>query len=299
MRRLNILKFLLFNILVLINFQFIFLIILDIYTFASDKNIENNSSFCVVLCYHNIKVKADNEYNVELTEFEKQMQYLYDNNFTSLFASEVVQLLAENKNITSSNSYDKDQNKKNQLNNNLNNNSKNSNSNIKKYVAITFDDGNDGVYLYADKILAKYGLKATLYIYPSIIFSKKTKRLKHYMTFSQIAELIKTNRYELGCHSYYHPYMTKEDEKGLILNTIKAKETLFNQIGFDSKTFAYPFGLYNDKVVDYVRKAGFIGAFTIDRKYVNKNTDIYKIPRFLILKSTNFNEFKKIIDNLK
>ncbi|MFN3411218.1 MAG: hypothetical protein ACK4YF_03565 [Exilispira sp.] len=29
--------------------------------------------------------------------------------------------------------------------------------------------------------------------------------------------------HKIGCQSYYHPYMTKEYENGLLLNTIKAK----------------------------------------------------------------------------
>lgn len=247
---------------------------------SANLNQNNGELFSFsILCYHNVRINPKNEYDVELIQFEKQMQYLYENNFTSLFASEVVDLINENKNIR-----------------NINKN-KNEIITTKKYIAITFDDGNDGVYLLADKILSKYGLKATLYVYPSVIFAKKENNLKHYMTFSQINKLINTNRYELGCHSYYHPYMTKEDEKGLILNTIKAKETLFNQIGFEAKTFAYPFGLYNDKIVDYVRKAGFIGAFTVDRKYVNNTTDIYKIPRFIITNNTSFDKFIQIVNS--
>lgn len=251
----------------------------NINSLAESISQQENDFSLTVLCYHNIRIIPKNDYDVSLSEFDNQMKYLYDNNFTTLFASEVVKLLKEetiNINDKNQNIYDQKENK--------------------KYIAITFDDGNDGVFIYADKILSKYGFKATLYIYPSIIFSKEKNSKKHYMSFKQIKSLLKTNRYELGCHSYYHPYMTKEDEKGLILNTIKAKETLFQKTGYEPITFAYPFGLYNDKVIDYVKKAGFSGAFTIDRKFVTKNTDLYKIPRFIIARDTSFEKFIKIVN---
>ncbi len=54
--------------------------------------------------------------------------------------------------------------------------------------------------------------------------------------------------------------MTKEDEKDLIINTIKAKKTLTQHICIEPLTLAYPFGLHNDKVVEYVNKASFIAG---------------------------------------
>jgi peptidoglycan/xylan/chitin deacetylase (PgdA/CDA1 family) len=280
----------------LILFLLIFVIIFLIFSFnikslAISKSKDNDDFSFSILCYHNIKATPSNDYDVSLIDFDRQMHYLSENGFTPLFASEVVDLLKEysdknfaNKNIS--------QNE----NNNLPSFNKNGNSENKKFIAITFDDGNDGVYIYADKILSKYGLKATLYIYPSIIFAKERNNVRHYMTFKQINKLIKTGRYELGCHSYYHPYMTKEDEKGLFLNTQTAKATLLENTQIEPKTFAYPFGFYNDKVIEYVKKAGFIGAFTVDRKFVTTNTDLYKIPRFIITKDISFEKFVKIVN---
>lgn len=250
-----------------------FILYLNSSIFGKVENQNNDFSFSV-LCYHNVKEIITNEYDVSLDNFDRQMKYLFENHFTSLFATEVVELLKgnvqkENPEFLKKNS---------------------------KLIALTFDDGNDGVHLLADKVLSKYGLKATLYIYPSIIFQKEERKYKHYMTFNQMKELLKTANYEIGCHSYYHPYMTKEDENGLILNTIKAKETLTKQIGIEPKTFAYPFGLYNDQVIKYVKNAGFIGAFTIDKKYITRKTELYKIPRFMITNCTSFEKFVEIVN---
>ena len=230
----------------------------------------NDFSF-TILCYHNIVETPSTDYDVSITDFSNQMKYLNDNGLTSLFATDVIEILESKRKLLVNN---------------------------QKYVAITFDDGNKGVYLYADKILQENNLKATIFIYPSVIFSAEKDNKKNYMTFSMINRLISKPYFQLGCHSYYHPYMTKEDEKGLLLNTQTAKTVLLKKTGIDPITFAYPFGLYNDKVIEYVKKAGFKGAFTIDRKFANKNTDIYKIPRFIITKDTSFEKFIQIV-NLK
>jgi|GEM_PF-2508161 peptidoglycan/xylan/chitin deacetylase (PgdA/CDA1 family) len=217
-----------------------------------------------VLCYHNIKEIAENEFDVSVEIFDKQMKFIKENNIESLFASEIVEILNE-KNLD----FFKN----------------------KKYVAITFDDGNKGVYTYAKDILRKYNLKATLYIYPSIIYSAQKGTKKNYMIFNEIRELLNTGYFELGCHSYYHPYMTKENEKGLILNTIGAKDVLYKETGYVPLTFAYPFGLYDNKVIEYVKKAGFSGAFTVERKNIYEDTDPYKIPRYMITKNTSYKRY--------
>ncbi|MCX8058375.1 MAG: polysaccharide deacetylase family protein [Spirochaetes bacterium] len=253
-------------------FFFIFFLQLILYKFnktinANESNSFNNFIF-PVLCYHNIKLKETNIYDVSLENFEKQIDYLYKNNFKFIFASEIIELLKNNKNIN------KDT----------------------KYIGITFDDGNNGVYLYAKKIFLKYKIKATIFIYPSIIIAREKKENSSYMSFSQIRDLINTGYFELGCHSFYHPYMTKEDEKGLVLNTIKAKNILYSIIGVDQKAFAYPFGLCNENVINYIKKAGFLGAFTVERKYVSIDTYIYKIPRFLITSNINMEEFIKLVN---
>ena len=84
-----------------------------------------------ILCYHGV---LDNPWGitslfVKVAEFEKQMKYLKDNGYTTLFASE----------ITSANNYEKP-------------------------VIITFDDGYKDIYTNAWPILQKYNQKGNSYI---------------------------------------------------------------------------------------------------------------------------------------
>lgn len=237
--------------------------------YTASKNSNYNINLAS-LCYHNINDVVSTDYDISTSSFEIQMKYLFDNNFITLTATELIESLRDKIKI-------KD----------LEN---------KKIAIITFDDASLGQYEKATPILTKYGMKATFFIYPSIIQSTEKGKHKNYMTFSQIKKLAQNPAFEIGCHSYYHPYMTKEDEKGLVLNTIKAKSILEKEIGINIKTFAYPFGLYNEKVISYVKKAGFIGAFKIDKGYINEETDNWKIPRFIITSKTSLETFKKIVN---
>lgn len=84
-----------------------------------------------ILCYHGVLDEAWGDKSIfeKVDEFEKQMKYLSENGYTTLFISE----------IEDANKYEKP-------------------------IILTFDDGYRDVYTNAFPILKKYNMKATLYI---------------------------------------------------------------------------------------------------------------------------------------
>ena len=83
-----------------------------------------------VLGYHDFtSSESTNEMQMEIANFEKQMKYLHDNGYTTLFLSE----------IETAKNYDKP-------------------------IIITFDDGYDNVYNNAFPIMKKYNIKSDLYL---------------------------------------------------------------------------------------------------------------------------------------
>ncbi|HOJ50761.1 MAG TPA: polysaccharide deacetylase family protein [Spirochaetota bacterium] len=220
----------------------------------------------VVICYHNIVENTKFSIDVSVKDFEKHIEFFKNMGYISVTASELVDII----------------------------NSKDLKSN-KKYVVITFDDGNDGVYKNAIPILKKYGFKATLYIYPSIIFARERGTRKSFMTWEQIKEVVNTPGFELGNHSYYHPYMTKEDEAGIVHNIINAARVLKEKTGQYPKTFAYPFGKYNEKVIQKLKEAK-MPAFSIDIGLIKDKVDLYKIPRLMLYKWVNVSLLNEIVE---
>ena len=84
-----------------------------------------------ILCYHGVldDYWGDASLFVKVAEFEKQMQYLVENDYTPIFTSEIKKA-----------------------------------NNYQKPIIITFDDGYKDVYTNAYPILKKYNIKANIYI---------------------------------------------------------------------------------------------------------------------------------------
>lgn len=219
-----------------------------------------------VFCYHNIKTEAKQMYDVSVKEFEKQLDFLKKEGFISLFASELIDALKNPEKLDVSRSY----------------------------AVITFDDGNDGILKYAFNLLKKYQFKATLYIYPSIIFAKMKNLRRPYMTWDEIKTLLQHPLFELGSHSYYHPHLTKETAHGLKHNTVTAAKTLEKMLGQKPLTFAYPFGLRNENVIKAIKDAGYLGAFSIDGTPLAGKNSLFDLPRHMITKNTSFEKFQSI-----
>jgi hypothetical protein len=69
--------------------------------------------------------------------------------------------------------------------------------------------------------------------------------------------------FDIGCHSYSHPILTKLDEESIFREIRYAKEALESIVGKEVKVFCYPKGIYNKEIIEAVKKAGFIAARTV------------------------------------
>jgi len=111
-------------------------------------------------------------------------------------------------------------------------------------VTLTFDDGNRIQYTRFYPILEKYGLKATFYIVTSNINNPLT------MTWQQIRDLYKHGN-EIGSHTCTHPDLTEISDHQLDFELRESRNALKP---FDAKTLAYPFGKYDDRVIEHAKR---------------------------------------------
>ena len=77
----------------------------------------------------------------------------------------------------------------------------------------------------------------------------------------EVKELYKNN--EVGGHSLYHSDLTSIGEPYMMHEILEDKMKLEQLVEEPLKMFAYPFGLFNDKVKDGLKKAGYKGARTV------------------------------------
>jgi peptidoglycan/xylan/chitin deacetylase (PgdA/CDA1 family) len=87
---------------------------------------------------------------------------------------------------------------------------------------------------------------------------------------------------QLGVHSATHRALPVLDEAELQDELVKSRELISNRTGVTPEFFAYPYGLWNDRVRDAVRAAGYLAAFTLEQGPYTTITDPWALPRMSI-----------------
>jgi len=140
-----------------------------------------------------------------------------------------------------------------------------------KPVIICFDDGPETQYTYALPLLKKYSYTATFFLFTNAIGRK------HYLSWDQVIDL-SSEGMQIGCHSRFHPYLTKiRNEKRLWDEIYGAKKRLEAHLGKPVTAYAYPFGQYNEHIVELVKKAGFTCARGTYPGIVHSREDLFTL----------------------
>jgi len=159
-----------------------------------------------------------------------------------------------------------------------------------KTVAITFDDGFTDVYSNALPILKKYNFPATIFVVTDYLESPG------YMTYAELKEAGKDRLIHLGCHTLSHKKLTFLNEQDFQKEIRVSKKKLEDATARPISLFAYPFGSFdsfNEKIIEFVRKAGFVGALTSIFGPNMPGDDSFLLKRNRISWHDNEREFKK------
>lgn len=155
-----------------------------------------------------------------------------------------------------------------------------------KSVLITFDDGFLSNYEYAFPLLKKYKMNATVFVVGKFIEdSNQTtwdSNIRTYMS-KDILNIVDKEypNIEIYSHSYnLHRDGAIEENIDYFENDIK----IFNDKIKDVDVYCYPFGKYNNNMIDALKKSNYKLAFIYGptkkeyRKASRKDND-YEIPR--------------------
>ena len=155
----------------------------------------------------------------------------------------------------------------------------------KKQIIITFDDGYKDLILNSLPLLKKYNFKAICFVVSDLIGTTNkwdedlnkvtTKKL---MNVSEIKLWIK-NGMKIGSHSRNHRRLTLVDKDQMIQEIRYSKMDLERITESKIDAFCYPYGVYDENIVDEVKK-NYSYAFTTKRSRYDKNKHTkYLIPR--------------------
>ena len=159
-------------------------------------------------------------------------------------------------------------------------------------VVLTFDDSYASVYHYAFPLLQEYGMRGTVFIITGFVNRPNTWDVNiggvtfPHLTWSQISEM---RRYgiEIGSHTVHHADLTRIPHRMMERELGDSREELENRLGCSIQYVSFPFGKYNDTVIDASLKAGYrkgCGCFVrrMDQKKCAESFVIERKSHYLI-----------------
>ena len=227
----------------------------------------------IILMYHIIdtpKSAQEAKYCCEPSEFNKQMQYLAASDYPLLNLNDIASILSGNKEL------------------------------LEDSVAVTFDDGFDDFYHNALPILSRYKIPATLFMvsnridqYNDWMVNKGSPKRK-LLSIEQLNELLKAG-VVIGSHTRSHPKLSEisKNTEQLYQEIRESKIELENILGIPINHFAYPYGLYNDDVVESVKQSGYLTACSTRSGFNRLNIEPFLLRRIEVYGNDKLWQFKQ------
>jgi poly-beta-1,6-N-acetyl-D-glucosamine N-deacetylase len=218
-------------------------------------NTTQEMGHAVILQYHRFEELRYPSTDILMKRFEYQVTYLVEHHYNVWPLSKIVRHLKDHKPLPP------------------------------KTVALTMDDAYQSVYTQAYPLLKKYHLPFTVFVNTLPVIH----RSKRYLSWNEMREMGKHGA-EFANHTYSHPYLVRMDKgdpkkwKRDIIKEIqsaqkKIEKELPDSVCTDPKMLAYPFGEYDDRVLEVMKKFGYVGIAQ-NSGPINDKSDLLTLPRF-------------------
>lgn len=102
------------------------------------------------------------------------------------------------------------------------------------------------------------------------------------MNAAQIKEISENPLFSIGSHAVTHANLIKMDNVNAKKEMVKSKRILEEITGKEISAFAFPFGAYNQNLVDYCEKAGYSKILLLDYNSENDRANEHLKKRFVI-----------------
>ena len=194
-----------------------------------------------ILMYHMVsghrRGAKFNKLRVAPAQFERQVAYLAENDWTFAHVSELKNALPD------------------------------------KTVVLTFDDGYRDNLEYAHPILARYNAKATLYLVEDRFDRDwSTAKKAHHdsgelmqepkLSDAEVETMLASGVWELGAHTLTHANLPATESQLRADEVIQGRTVLQQKFKQSIPSFAYPFGIYDTQDVRLAEQAGYDFAVT-------------------------------------
>jgi peptidoglycan/xylan/chitin deacetylase (PgdA/CDA1 family) len=210
-----------------------------------------------ILLYHRFGRVVADSMTVTTTHFSSQLQYFRDHDYTVIPLRQLVEhCLGKRVSIPS------------------------------RSLVITVDDGHKSVFTEMFPLLKQHQIPATLFLYPSALANAP-----YAMTWDQLREMKRTGLFDFQSHTYWHPNFKKEKKRlkpaqyrsFVEMQLTKSKERLKKELEVKVDMLAWPFGIYDDELLNKAIEAGYVAGFGMERRDASISENIMALPRYLIV----------------
>jgi len=163
-------------------------------------------------------------------------------------------------------------------------------------VCLTFDDGYADNYR-AFEELCRRGMRASWFIVSRDVNGKsswpgESIPPQTILDVGQLREMADAGM-EICSHTVSHCRLTSADDASVAQELNDSRAQLSDMLGKDVTTFAYPYGLYDNRIVQATRHAGYHVAFTANTGFGMIDDDLMKIRRITVFNSENLSAFAR------
>ncbi len=153
-------------------------------------------------------------------------------------------------------------------------------------VMITIDDGWKATHTLALGVLKEFGYPFTVFLYKNYINIGGRS-----LTHDEVREIAQSGG-TLSSHSVSHQNLSKRGGRSEanydawlreeLVESMRYLEETYGDTGAVVKTFAYPFGIYNDRVLEIAKEAGYEACFTVNGKKTGWEEKDLEIGRYVV-----------------
>lgn len=139
-------------------------------------------------------------------------------------------------------------------------------------VVLTFDDGYDNTYTRAFPVLRRLGMRATVFVVPSLVDQPG------FLTWDQIRELSAVG-WSIQSHTLSHHDLRTLSNTELARELRESRTQIERVTGRPVWYLCYPSGVYDRRVIDAASLAGYHGAVTVNYGTRLEQRQLFELPR--------------------
>jgi peptidoglycan/xylan/chitin deacetylase (PgdA/CDA1 family) len=219
-----------------------------------------------VLVYHNIGPETKGRLVIAARTFEEQMRYIKARGYRVVSLSELHDFFTGRRQLP------------------------------RYAVALSFDDGYRSFLQYAYPVLKELDFRATLFVYTDYVGASRNA-----LGWPELAQLAREGFDIQGLSKTHGDLRRRRDESASDYGRRMQAElgepvALFERhLGHRPGLLAYPYGYYDDDLVQKLHEFGYVGAFTVRRDANPAFVGPYRARRAQIYGDMTLDEFERVL----